>query len=35
MPREREKLIAELQYAKDTIPEEEMNAYRQNLDSLG
>lgn len=34
LPKEREKIIARLQYTIDTVPEEEMLAYRRNLRSL-
>lgn len=34
LPKEREKVIMELQYIMDTVSEEEMLAYRKNLDSL-
>lgn len=33
-PKERESMIMELQYAIDMVAEEEMLAYRKNLDSL-
>lgn len=35
LPKERDKIINELQYIIDTVSEEEMQAYRKNLHSLG
>lgn len=35
LPKERDKIISELQYIIDTVSEEEMQAYRKNLNSLG
>ena len=35
LPKEREKVISELQYIIDTVSEEEMQEYRKNLNSLG
>lgn len=34
LPKERDKIIGELQYVMDTVSEEEMLAYRKSLDSL-
>ena len=35
LPKEREKIVAELQQVMDTFSEEEMQEYRSNLKSLG
>lgn len=35
LPKEREKVVSELQYVMDTVDEEEMAAYRRNLKELG
>lgn len=35
LPKEREKVVAELQQVMDTFSEEEMQEYRSNLKSLG
>lgn len=35
LPKEKEKVLSELQYIIDTVSEEEMQAYRKNLRSLG
>ena len=35
LPKEKEKVLSELQYVIDTVSEEEMQAYRKNLRSLG
>lgn len=35
LPKERDKIISELQYIIDTVSEEEMQEYRKNLRSLG
>lgn len=35
LPKERDKIISELQYIIDTVSEEEMQEYRKNLHSLG
>lgn len=35
LPKEREKVVSELQYVMETVSEEEMAAYRRNLKELG
>jgi len=35
LPKERDRIVSELQYIIDTVSEEEMQEYRRNLHTLG